>query len=217
MTMMPRVPGPVPRAIVVHLKFNQAAVTSSANTVGAGQVTEKIFNTNSIFDPDAGATGNQPRFHDQWSAIYRKYYVRRFTIRCRMHNTTQSNAAGGYIFTEQRSSNDLAKLNPAIQTTAGMTESAKSDKLCTVSRFRSPASGQTYWKVFTKSMVPAWVLEGRDKQTNMTSLFGQNPATLTEFRILWNFPQAGGVISQWYEYEVDYEVCLFDPIMPGAS
>lgn len=212
---MPRVRGPVPEAMVVHLKYVKAGVQSSISAA-IGQYINYKWNTNSIFDPDASGAGHQPRFHDQWATMYRKYYVRKFTIRARMHNTNLVNDAGGYLFLEHRSVNDLSKIavTSSIERNIERANSANNVKL---KRFLSPGSGgQTHWVTKSLTLVPAFDLEGRDKHTN-TAAFGTNPSTLTELLVSWVFPQAGGTKSVFLEYDIDYEVCLMDPIMPSQS
>lgn len=215
LAVMPHVRQPVPSAIVVHLKFSQSAVTASSTGV-ANEYVIKTFNTNSIYDPDQSGIGHQPRFHDQWANMYRKYYVRKCTVTIRMHNTNVTNTSGGYCITEHKSANDPTKVDPSMIANQYIIERCNSDKKCSLRRFHAVSNGASYW--FTKkiSVVPAFDLEGRDKHQN-TGLFGANPATRTELRVTWVWPQASGTISQLFEYDVDYEVCLMDPIMPIAS
>ncbi len=212
--VMPRVRGPVPKALVVHLKYVQGGVSSSSNNV-IGEYISQGFNTNSIYDPNGTGIGHQPRFHDQWANIYRKYYVRRCTITVRIHNTNTTNDAGGYLFTEHRTTGEPQKLTVTASSAVNV-ERAQSSNECTVTRFRSPSSGQTYWWSKKFSFVPAFAMHGRDKHDN-TGLFGANPIRQTAFDILFNMPQAAGTRSIYIEYDLDYEVCLMDPIMPTQS
>jgi len=51
-----------------------------------------IFRANSVYDPDYTATGHQPLYFDQYSAIYDKYKVRGCRLDLDINNASGSNA-----------------------------------------------------------------------------------------------------------------------------
>jgi len=76
-----------PDSVKVWLRYKYLEDVSA--TLGAPR--QRAFRGNSLYDPDATGTGNQPLFFDQWSALYSLYYVDRSVIKVTVTNksTTQ--------------------------------------------------------------------------------------------------------------------------------
>lgn len=214
LAVVPRIKGACPKSMIVHMKYNKQAIVNTTS-LAYGYTLGWIWASNSIFDPDATGTGHQPRFHDQWQAIYRKYMVRKCTITFRIHNTANSNAAGGYMLIENRSSSEPSKIASAAST-EGLLEVIGSSPDIKMRRFTSPAGGSTKWISISKTVVPAFDRKGTDPH-QQTALFGANPATRTFLETLAVFPQATGVAAFYVEWSLDYEVILMDPKMPTIS
>lgn len=192
------------------------AGTKTAVTASPGFVAKNTYNSNSIFDPDQTGTGHQPRYHDQWATFYRKYYVRKCTVTLRIHSTTATADSGGYLFTERLAANDTPKVD-STYTLINLLERAKSSNgKVRMRRFPAMGGGQSNWMVVKQVTIPAFDVEGRDK-ADMTGVFGANPSRLTNFNVMWVFPQRSANLSFFYEVDLKYEVILMDPIMPSAS
>lgn len=69
---IPRAIKMFPKKQLVQLTYCDNVIVPSVDTAVSGPY---MFRLNSIFDPDKTSTGHQPRGHDQWSAMYKKYCV----------------------------------------------------------------------------------------------------------------------------------------------
>lgn len=79
--------GPIPDAIMVQLRYSDTLRYQPA--VGNAYNSRNVFRANSIFDPDYTGAGGQPRYRDQWAALYNKYQV----FACRADHTITNAAA----------------------------------------------------------------------------------------------------------------------------
>lgn len=67
-----------PDRIWVKLKYVRHYNESSSSLADGIHV----FRANSVYDPDATGTGGQPTGFDQWTAIYKRFYVAASKIKC---------------------------------------------------------------------------------------------------------------------------------------
>lgn len=95
----------------VKLKYS---LLISGNTDASGDYTY-VFSGNSAYDPDVSGVGFQPTGWDQYSALYRFYYVSGSKLRFQVINqsTTDVIKVGCFPATQQLSSGDLATMDPA--------------------------------------------------------------------------------------------------------
>ncbi len=96
----------------VKLLYTSSIIT---NTITSGATRQQTFRGNSLFDPDQTGTGNQPRYHDQWSAFFGKYYVTGCTAIVRFVNETIS-TAGRVLITTSTLATPPAALDAAEKT-----------------------------------------------------------------------------------------------------
>lgn len=68
---MLRTVGGFPASTFVKLAYESNVISTVATVAG----TLHRWNANSIYDPDNTGVGHQPRFHDKWSQIYKRYVV----------------------------------------------------------------------------------------------------------------------------------------------
>lgn len=66
-----KVNGPVPDQLYVKLKYSVNLTYQPA----AGVSSQNTFRANSVFDPDFTGAGAQPRYFDQYAALYNQYQV----------------------------------------------------------------------------------------------------------------------------------------------
>lgn len=215
---VPRIRGPIPNAIIVHLPWTRAKTQASVAAGGGGFALTNLYHTNSIWDPEnTGASPNhQPRYHDQWALMYKRYYVRKCKVTYRVHLTGENNVSGGYILTEHRAANDVSKAT-VLNSVEDMLERVRaSNGKIKLRRMASPVAGPTLWKSISMTVVPAFDLEGHDRTTN-AAVMGTNPANLTMANMIMWFNQATVSAVFYVEVSMDYEVILMDPIMPLTS
>lgn len=217
---MPRVPGPVPSAMIVKIPYSDVNVKTTAGAIGGGDgfFMTFAFNANSIFDPQTAVGGSQPMWHDQYEGLYRKYFVRKFTLQARIHMTSASLAHGGYVFVETHAAARGPVLIPNVMPVEHLLEAVKTPTVnAKVTRFNSVGSGQSIWKSIFTGCVPAFELKGIDAQQGNTATFGANPPNLVHTAVHWVFPQDTSASSFWTEYRCVYEVILMEPINVSRS
>lgn len=205
----------MPNSMIVNLDYHDVGTyTASLNTPGYVYLNQ--WRTNSIFDPDLTGVGHQPRYHDQWTTLYRKYYVRKCHVTIRVHTTTPTADSGGYMFLEHRAANDPSKLSSTVALNDLLERAKSSGNRVSIKRFSAMNAGRTMWFSAKKSLIPAFDLEGRDKHES-TGVFGANPTRVTLLDAMWVFPQRTANLTFFFETDIKYEVILMDPIMPGIS
>lgn len=78
-----KVKGPIPDQLFVKLKYS----VNLAYAPAAGANTQNTFRANSIFDPDFTGAGTQPRYFDQYAALYNQYQVMACSVKHELSNT----------------------------------------------------------------------------------------------------------------------------------
>lgn len=201
--------------MIVRLPYNE---TTTYTTVagGTGHSSFQQWSMNNIFDPNITGGGGQPRYHDQWSVVYRKYYVRKAYATIRVHITSATNDAGGYLFLERVGPNDTNKISGGNTVSANLEVARASNGKVGVKRYRSMGGGQSFWMTFKKTVVPAFDYEGGDR-SQLVGVFGAAPAALCGLNVLFQFPQRTAALTFFVETQIVYETILMDPKMPAAS
>lgn len=75
--------GFIPRTKVVKLPY--ASMKFSLESSNTGIPDSRVFNLNSLFDPDVTGTGHQPMGFDQWKTFYNYYKVLGTRIRAKFY------------------------------------------------------------------------------------------------------------------------------------
>lgn len=215
LSRVPRIRGPIPNSMIVNMDYHEVG-TKTAVIQASGYAVLNVWNSNSIFDPNQTGAGHQPRFHDEWARLYRKYYVRKCTMTMRVHTTTGTNDSGGYMFVERKGANDVTKIAINVNLQNLLEQQKSSNGKVTVRRFGAMGGGRSKWITHKMTTIPAFDIEGRDK-SDMTATFGSNPSRLTNIITMWTFPQRSADLTFFFEVDLKYEVILMDPIMPEAS
>lgn len=83
-----------PNEFYTKLKYNQGNISFTTGTNSKFE-----FRLNSLYDPDYTGTGHQPRFYDQFSAIYGRYQVYGVKAYCFVHNNSTTESAKMVLFT----------------------------------------------------------------------------------------------------------------------
>lgn len=87
-----KINGPVADEAYVQLKWSVNLTYNPA----IGVTSQNTFRANSIFDPDFTGAGTQPRYFDQWAALYNSYQVMACSVR---HDCSNLLAVPVYIAT----------------------------------------------------------------------------------------------------------------------
>lgn len=84
---LPLATAPIRRKLKVVMKYQTTAIL---NPTTAGGTAVVVFRANSLFDPEAGLGGHQPRGFDQLMTLYDHYTVISASIRADFHNSDTS-------------------------------------------------------------------------------------------------------------------------------
>lgn len=220
MRLMPRISAPVPSSMIVKMPYSFTNVFSTTALTGASTYTQ-TFRCNSIFDPDATGVGLQPRWHDQWAGIYTRYMVRRCNIKWRIVNTANSFAAWFYTAITPYTDTSL-KPYDALLTSATYMDDIKELTKRPGNRFqlkmhKAPGNGQSLIAAQSKSIVPAFYMDGKDRQVQNSALFGANPAFQVYADCDIFAPLDGTSRTHYMEFVIEYEVIMYEPKAPTQS
>lgn len=204
--------------MIVKLPFSESAVETTTLNSGHTYFT-KTIKANSIFDPDN--TAGQPRWHDQWATMYNRYYVRRCTVKWRIMNT--ANSFGAWFYTAivpyragAGSPYIVANINSALM--SDVKELAKRPGHRFYPKLhKPPGAGQGILVYDSRSIVPAFWLDGKDRQTDNSAAFGADPPQVVNMDINMHSLVDASVRTYYMEIMVEYEVCMYDPKDPGPS
>ncbi len=72
----------IPDRLRVWLKFTDNTAWSNTGTI------TQVYRTNSVFDPNFTGAGGQPRYFDQWAAMFGSYCVLHCDVRHELVNTS---------------------------------------------------------------------------------------------------------------------------------
>lgn len=215
MAVVPRIRGPVPSAIVVKLRTTVSGVQAFSAGVN-GYYNTRAVRLNDIWDPlitGAPAAGDQPRYYTQWAAMYRRYMVRKASMKMVRHNTASTNDDGGYLWMEVRSGNEADLFNPSLYTVEHMLERATiPGRRARYKRITSVMGGSSRWESDKIQCVPNFEAKtaGSDAHDN-DAAFGSSPGIAVLGKATIHCHQAGGAPSFWVDYVIEQEVILYQP------
>ncbi len=202
-TRAPRIKtvGGVANTMYVKLKY-AATPTALSTSTGLSQQTYAI---NNIFDPNTTGVGYQPRNHDEWSLMYKKYMVLGCRIVVRAYNEGSKSAL--VMFEADYDS------IPTGTVGAHERESPKVDF-----RIIGPDLGNramlTYSKYINVRKMAGGVVG--DKSYGWAS-FGASPADVLYFHINQQTIDASTSITVRYVVDLIYDVRLSEPLIATES
>jgi hypothetical protein len=176
----------------------------SINFAQAGFITNYVFRGNSLYDPDVTSLGHQPKYYDQYSAVYLRYRVYASRITLKVINGANAALVAAIV-------PDTNQLTPT--TVYAVTENPRA----VVSRLVATAGNRTERiskKISTQQQLGLNQFEINDD--SFTASTSNNPTALwywnCVFANLTNVPLAG----QAY-VEIQYDCEFYDRIDSGPS
>jgi len=128
--------GPISQRAVRCLEYTDI----ESRTLVAATVNDRLWNLNSIFDPDRSGAGHQPLYRDQLSAMYGRYRVFACAYRIDVYNT--DSASSSYVnvcVVPNNSTSAFTDMNAAMEAPGAMTKtlgySASSTSTCFFSKY----------------------------------------------------------------------------------
>jgi len=210
--MVKRIPRGIPlgcpKEMRVKLKYNTTGVFTAP---AAGVTAFLSYRANGPFDPQASVGGDQPRYYDQWSAIYNS--VTTVQSKCTVefaneqYDTTARNAYVGVLH---------SALNPPLQGSGSLTRIDAIEAPYSVHRL---ASGNNAIKC-TLTWNPNQYFIGKTiYDEDIASQVTTTPVRDCYFHI-WT---AQDIVSglpypgRTYMITIEYDVIFFDPVIPTQS
>jgi len=163
-----------------------------------------VFRTNSIFDPDLTGGGLQPRYHDQWAAMYNKYRVNGFAWRLTCVST------GGLGCWWARANSDL-------QFTGTYLTVAEHRHGKSIGYTGPTSSGNV--QIMDQGYVDLRAIHGQYQlNDDQEALFGANPVDQTFFYVVRNSEDDGGTATtSSFQLEATFYCEFFEPTVPLFS
>ena len=221
-----------PKKQLVELTYCDTVTIPSLD---AGSAPYK-FRLNSVYDPDLTSTGHQPRGHDQWSAIYKRYCVIGANVLVEpLNSQTNTNVDAtlfGYVDDDETSDlhtiEQLRELN-LPKTTHKYVELGQS--AVGVTRYKSPNLSykigmKKFFGIAQKSQVftPAGLGQGDSAPQpsslnpyGLTAVTNANPTNVCHLKLhaQTNYPGAEQTVT--CRVTIKYLCVYHDPIEVGAS
>jgi len=166
---------------------------------------DRVWNINSVFDPDQTGVGHQPRYYDQLAALYNRYRVLSCTIDLSVRQRTTHGISVLVI-----PNNSVTALTPST-----VPAELRRSGVCKITSANQPP-------VVYRTKFEPWAITGVSKMQYMTddrfqAAVGANP---TEAICAHQYIEAiDGSTAVDYEFiaQLVYEVEFFDAIDPSLS
>jgi hypothetical protein len=193
---------PAGQRLSTVLRYSESVFTGSAS-VGAYQ--ERLWNLNSLFDPDRTGTGHQPLGYDQLCNLFNRYVVKAVTYTIDVMGLGTASPPGWLAAAPTNAAT-------ALVSTSEVREQAHADCVATC----------TYNIAQIKRRIDLATLTGRTHAQYMTddAYAGSVSASPTELLILHvgSDNPSGTTASQVYlHYLFEFEVDFYDPNQLGSS
>lgn len=188
-----------PQSIIRKLRYQYNGTLTPA---AAGAADVQVFRLNSLYDPDFTGAGNQPRYFDQYMALYDKYLVLGARIKVTAFNTSTS---------EQHRFGICVKTNSSQNGTGqGYIEN---EKLQRNALFDIEGSGKS-----VRTMTLNWSAKKWFSKPNVTTEYdltggdSSNPTTLAYLHVYADNPWSatGGAIR--YQIDIDFITQFKEPL-----
>lgn len=196
----------IPDHMFAKVKFcelRQRSISASSRDVCT-------WNLNSLYDPNnTETTGNQPYYHDQYSALYSKYRV----FGCWMTAKVASSCSAAQLYSP------IAAFIPHATTTIGWaTTQAAMMASGSMWRMMLPdqklASFSRYYPIYKIAGVSKLTVRDDDK---FSADYNANPANLIYLTLYSDNSDGTSTISYEIEIQLTYFVKYYCRVQPGAS
>lgn len=158
----------------------------------------------SLYDPDHALLGHQPRYFDQWAAIYNKYQVFAMKYEIDIINTGTSAMASAISWDNYDTAGMPLNINDMMESKYSQSKTVGPVGGPCISRYRG------YMKLKT-ILGQKKLLQEDTTQASITA----NPANMMYLNI--GSQPLSGVNTPQYKIRLTYYARMFEPIIPGQS
>ena len=190
-------------AKVKFVELRQRSISASSRDVCT-------WHLNSLYDPNAtDATGNQPYYHDQYSALYSKYRV----YGCKMVARVSSSCSAAQLYSPIAAFIPHATATVSWATTqAAMMANGAMWKLMLPDQ--KMANFSRYYPIHKIAGVSKITVRNDDQ---FGALYNANPANLIYLTLYSDNSDGTSTISYEVEIQLTYYVKYYCRVQPGAS
>lgn len=195
-----------PQKKLVRMRYTESVIINP----GATFVAYHEFLANSIYDPNFGGVGHQPRGHDQWATIYNHYYVlgAKFYAQC-MPSTSSATVPGVWGVSCQHA--------PALYSGLSVDQVIESKRVNPY-KVRTCGGGPSFG--FPRQVATAKFSAKKMYEKNRSSLlsyedgganFGSSPNEQPTFTVWYGHAASNDPAPQEFKCTIEYIVLLTDP------
>lgn len=206
----------LPDRVRTTLVYCDWQIRSTAGPVGFNGFSYEL-RAGSLFDPDKTSGGHQPRGHDQWATLYKRYYVKSVTIAVKLSVTDDTNDTAGTLSMHQTSELGNNVDAPGVITQYDAIERLTDPDIdgC-IKHFSAAGSANTQWVFLTKKFYPRRALDVATFE-DMTAAFGANPLKTPSIWVTVRCPQTNLGRSFACETKMYFDAIFMEPVALGAS
>lgn len=191
-----------PQQMKVQLTYyDQFEVALSAPPIAS----DRVFNLNSIFDPDRTGTGHQPLGHDQWNVFYHRYRVDECTVEVTWTSLQSDGAGVNCVIVGTNDVTPITDVSIANELPLG-----KSGSFTTGSR---PLKLR---KTYNLANLVGVTRSKYNEDDLFSSIFGADPPESLLLHVVTT-AVSGTADNVSFTVKLMYEVTMFDPFMLSRS
>lgn len=215
-----------PKTAKVSLTYCEEIALSSSTSA------PYLFRLNSLHDPNASATGHQPRGHDQWSAMYDKYCVIGATVRVEPLYSSQTGSYQMMAYLDDDPTSDLYTIPQLRELNMPKSRfryvNVNQDSRGIQDKGNPNFSMKVGMKKFfgvgkkTQMFFPSGIGQGdnlaTDREKEYASIIGANPNATCYLKLAAEpLPTSGSSPTVQCRVTINYLAVYFDPKEIGSS
>lgn len=188
-----------PREMKVTMKYFEIR----SFTTTASIANDKMYNLNSIFDPDYSSTGHQPQGYDQWSSFYNRYRV----DTCKVTVSIIEASADGLVATILGSNSTVAINDTSV---------AAESPLSITKTFTRTGPSVKLVKIFNLADLNGVTRTVYNSDDRYAAPFGSDPSEKLMLHTVVTNPALNAIVVNM-SIQLEYYVTLFDPVQLSLS
>lgn len=202
------IPVGCPKEMRVKLMYHCQTVMAAP---AAGIAAYTTYRANGPFDPEVAIGGAQPRYYDEWSAIYQQVTTVKSKITCQFANEQYDTSIRNCLVGVAHTSNSQPLVSTATLTKTDAME-------LTHSNYRLASNNNAVYPSITWS--PDQYFIGKTiYDEELASGTGATPQRPCYFHV-WVTPDVtigGAYPDRTFNVTIEYDVIFFDPVIPLQS
>lgn len=221
-------PSGLPERKRVTLRF---AFTRPLEKIAGEAFASYTFRGNSVYDPDYDGVGHQPRFHDQLSPLYNKYYVHGSAINVCYNNPDNADKRYNVALIAQPFTAAIGKTPYYGITNAqliGTSSIGSPERTCEVPKIKVLQASNPFYNapgVLKSKAKTSTILDTKNQSKEDFWGVAGNTGTGTNPNNVWlwtvvcgatDASTLAGTIGRIHGY-IDYDVTFFQPYAAGSS